>query len=61
MTTFTTEDREKAEQLKNILDGEKVNTDDTTGYEESTHEKQQEWAKNRNDPWDEWKANKDIV
>jgi hypothetical protein len=27
-----------------------------------THEKQQEWVKkHRNDPWDEWKATKDIV
>ena len=26
-----------------------------------THEEQQEWAKkHRNDPWDEWKSNKDI-
>ena len=37
------------------------------GYELSTHEKQAEFAKNRNYeytercPWDEWKATKDIV
>ena len=30
-------------------------------YELSTHEEQQEWAKRRNDPWDEWKPTKDIV
>ena len=54
MTTFTTEDREKAERLKNILDGEKIVTDDK-GYEESTLEKQQEFAKKRNYEWDQWK------
>lgn len=30
-------------------------------YEVSTHEKQQEFAKQRNDPWDEWKPSKDIA
>ena len=27
----------------------------------ATHEEQQEWAKRRNDPWDEFKMSKDIV
>jgi len=50
--------------------------DEDKGYQESTHEKQAEFAKNRNYhytntdnpidfpkncPWDEWKATKDIV
>jgi hypothetical protein len=30
------------------------------GYEESTHEKQAEFAKNRKDPWDEWKPSKEF-
>jgi len=81
--------------LSNILEGEKITVDDTIGYELSTHEKQQEFAENRNYsyevdmnaimidalkelnlkvealrarveqmekcPWDEWKANRDIV
>jgi len=81
--------------LTNILEGEKITVDDTTHYELSTHEKQAEFAKNRNYtyevdmnaimidalkelnlkvealrarveqmekcPWDEWKANRDIV
>lgn len=53
--------------ISNILEGEKITVDDTTEYELSTHEKQQEFAKNRNYeytekcPWDEWKATKDIV
>jgi hypothetical protein len=34
---------------------------DDKGYELSTHEKQQEFAKKRNCPWDEWKSNRDIV
>ena len=34
--------------LTNILEGEKITTDDTIGYELSTHEKQQEFAKKRN-------------
>ena len=34
--------------LANILEGEKITIDDTTKYQESTHEKQQEFAKNRN-------------
>ena len=47
--------------IDNILQGEKITVDDSIGYEESTHEKQQEWSKRRNDPWNEWKSNKDIV
>jgi hypothetical protein len=62
--------------LVNILEGEKITVDDSNGYELSTHEKQAEFAKNRNYhytntdnpidfpkncPWDEWKATKDIV
>jgi hypothetical protein len=27
----------------------------------ATHEEQQEWAKRRNDPWDQFKMSKDIV
>jgi hypothetical protein len=34
--------------LSNILEGEKITVDDTTHYELSTHEKQAEFAKNRN-------------
>ena len=30
-------------------------------YTVTTHEKQQEFQEKRNDPWDEWKSNKDIV
>jgi len=41
--------------LANILEGEKINTDDTTEYQESTLEKQAEFAKKRNYEWDEWK------
>ena len=47
--------------ISNILEGEKIIEDDSIQYEESTHEKQQEFARKRNDPWDEWKASKDIV
>jgi hypothetical protein len=47
--------------IANILEGEKITVDDTIGYELSTHEKQAEFDKNRNCPWDEWKASKDIV
>jgi hypothetical protein len=47
--------------ITNILEGEKITTDDTIGYELSTHEKQAEFARKRNCPWDEWKASKDIV
>lgn len=81
--------------ITNILEGEKITVDDTTHYELSTHEKQQEFDENRNYsyevdmnvimiqalqelnlkvealrarveqmekcPWDEWKANRDIV
>ena len=35
--------------------------DEDKNYELSTHEKQQEFEKKRNCPWDEWKATKDIV
>lgn len=44
--------------LSNILEGEKINTDDTSAYELSTLEKQREFAKKRNEvkhEWDEWK------
>ena len=44
--------------LANILEGEKINTDDTSAYELSTHEKQAEFARKRNEvkhEWDEWK------
>ena len=34
-------------QLENILAGVRATVDDTVGYEESTHEKQAEFAKNR--------------
>jgi len=34
--------------LTNILEGEKITVDDTTHYELSTHEKQAEFAENRN-------------
>ena len=47
--------------LANILEGEKIVEDDTMEYQESTLEKQREFARKRNDPWDQWKANKDIV
>ena len=81
--------------ITNLLEGEKITVDDTTHYELSTHEKQQEFDENRNYsyevdmnvimiqalqelnlkvealrarveqmekcPWDEWKANRDIV
>lgn len=30
------------------------------GYEIGTLEEQQEFAKKRNDPWDDWKAIKDL-
>lgn len=46
MTTFTTEDRIKA--LENIRAGAEQQGDDDKGYEESTHEKQAEFAKKRN-------------
>ena len=42
--------------LTNILEGEKITTDDSTEYELSTHEKQAEFARKRNYEWDEWKA-----
>ena len=35
--------------------------DQDKDYELSTHEKQAEFQKKRNCPWDEWKATKDIV
>ena len=41
--------------LANVLEGEKIITDDTIQYELSTHEKQQEFEKKRNYEWDEWK------
>ena len=62
--------------LTNVLEGEKITVDDTTEYQESTLEKQEEFDKKRNYhytntdnpidfpkncPWDEWKATKDIV
>lgn len=34
--------------VENILAGEQSTCDDSVGYEESTHEKQAEFAKNRN-------------
>jgi len=43
------------QSLTNILEGEKITTDDTTEYQESTHEKQAEFDKKRNYEWDEWK------
>jgi hypothetical protein len=52
MTTFTTDDRQTAEKIKNILDGEKITTDDTNQYELSTHEKQAEFEKKRNYNYD---------
>jgi hypothetical protein len=42
--------------LANILEGEKITTDDTTEYQESTLEKQEEFEKKRNYEWDQWKA-----
>ena len=42
--------------IANILEGEKITTDDSTHYELSTLEKQAEFAKKRNYEWDEWKA-----
>ena len=36
------------QSISNILEGEKITVDDTIQYELSTHEKQQEFAKNRN-------------
>ena len=47
--------------LLNILEAEKITVDDTTEYQESTLEKQAEFARKRNDPWDQWKASKDIA
>lgn len=41
--------------LTNVLEGEKIITDDTTEYQESTLEKQEEFARKRNYEWDEWK------
>ncbi|MBV5342853.1 hypothetical protein JZU68_04295, partial [bacterium] len=41
--------------LTNILEGEKITVDDTTEYQESTLEKQEEFARKRNYEWDEWK------
>ena len=44
--------------LDNILEGEKINTEDSIQYELSTHEKQAEFARKRNEvkhEWDEWK------
>ena len=35
--------------------------DEDKDYSESTLEKQREFARKRNDPWDEWRASKDIV
>lgn len=57
--------------LVNILEGEKIITDDTTEYQESTLEKQQEFELKRNYhytntnnpidfprcPYDDWKSN----
>jgi hypothetical protein len=34
--------------LANVLEGEKITVDDTTEYQDSTLEKQEEFAKNRN-------------
>jgi hypothetical protein len=48
MTTFTTEDRQSAEKIKNILDGEKITVDDDAQYTESTLEKQAEFEQKRN-------------
>jgi hypothetical protein len=88
MTTFTTEDRKKAESCIECgkpatcirhtqfagdhpyckdhgMEQEDYFVDDSytywTEYELASHEEQQEWAKRRNDPWDDWKASKDIV
>jgi hypothetical protein len=41
--------------LLNILEGEKITTDDTTEYQESTLEEALEFDKKRNYEWDEWK------
>ena len=42
------------QSIANILEGEKIITDDTE-YQESTLEKQAEFDKKRNYEWDEWK------
>ena len=36
------------QSIDNILEGEKINTDDTTEYQESTLEEAEEFAKKRN-------------
>jgi len=75
MTTFTTEDREEASKCNPHPDaphGFMRNESHNAGHyvceckfwnedKLASHEEQQEWAKRRNDPWDEWKPTKDIV
>ena len=55
------EQKQSNPSIDNILQGEKITVDDSIQYELSTHEKQAEFEKKRNCPWDEWKATKDIV
>jgi len=40
--------------LTNILEGEKITTDDTVEYQLSTHEKQAEFAKKRDESLNEY-------
>ena len=54
-------ERERDEFYARVAAGAEQHSD--SGYRESTQEKQAEFARKRNltDPWDNWKANKDIV
>jgi hypothetical protein len=45
---FWSSRKERQEKLRNIIAGVKATVDDEVGYEESTHEKQAEFARKRN-------------
>jgi hypothetical protein len=49
------------QSIDNILEGEKITTDDTTEYQESTLEEALEFDKKRNYEWDEWKPIKSPI
>lgn len=54
-------ERERDEFYARVAKAAEMHSD--SGYRESTQEKQAEFARKRNqtDPWNNWKANKDIV
>lgn len=69
--TFWTRKADRQKTLRNIIAGANQQEDDSIGYEESSIEKYEEFAKKRNyhltepanpltNEWDSWKPNRDI-